>query len=352
MPVQALLAKKILIVDDESVNIMVLEQMLKENGYLNVRGESDPVVALATYEEYAPDLIVLDLRMPIMDGFQVLEQVRARTPDGVYLPVLVLTADVVQEARRRALTAGATDFLTKPFDETEVLLRIENLLRTRWQHLLLHDENAVLDERVRERTAALECANHKLELAQSEIMQRLAVAAEYRDDDTGQHTRRVGEISYLLAQRVGLSPFRCDLIRNAAPLHDVGKIGISDNILLKPGRLTEAEFVVMQSHAAIGASILSDGQSPLTQLAETIARTHHERWNGSGYPQGLVGEEIPIEGQIVGIADVFDALTHARPYKAAWPVEEALVEFEKVRGAHFSPALTDTFMSLQHEQMI
>jgi putative two-component system response regulator len=352
MPVPALLSKKILIVDDEPVNVMILEQMLQESGYQNVCGLTDPTEALAIYEAYAPDLIVLDLRMPVIDGFQVMQHIRARTREGIYLPILVVTADVVQESRRHALTAGATDFLTKPFDEVEVLLRIENLLRTRWQYLLLEDENVVLDHKVHERTQDLETSNQKLEQAQTEIMQRLAVAAEYRDDDTGQHTRRVGKIAYLLARQLGLSPSRCDIIGSAAPLHDVGKIGIPDAILLKPGRLTAEEFATMRGHAAIGSAILSDGHSPLVKLAEVIALTHHERWNGSGYPNGLSGEAIPIEGQITGIVDVFDALTHDRPYKKAWSVKETLNEITQLRSIHFSPNLTDAFMTLPHDEMV
>lgn len=359
MPQQALLSRKILVVDDEPVNVMILEQMLQEAGYKNVRGLTDPAEALASFEAYGPDLIVLDLRMPVIDGFGVMEHIRARTPKGVYLPILVVTADVVQEVRRRALTAGATDFLTKPFDEAEVLLRIENLLRTRWQHLLLQDQNMALDHKVRERTQALESSNQRLELSnrkleqsQTEIVLRLAQAAEFRDDDTGKHTQRVGEISRLLAHHLGLSDSLCDLIGRAAPLHDVGKIGIPDAILLKPGRLTADEFTIMQSHATIGGALLSQGQSPLMQMAETIALAHHERWDGSGYPQGLSGDAIPIEGQIVGVADVFDALTHARPYKAAWPVQETLSEFQRIRGAHFSPTLTDAFMTLPHQTLV
>lgn len=359
MPQPELLSKKILVVDDEPVNVMILEQMLQEAGYKNVRGLTDPAEALASFEAYAPDLVVLDLRMPVIDGFGVMEHIRARISKGVYLPILVVTADVVQEVRRRALIAGATDFLTKPFDETEVLLRIENLLRTRWQYLLLQDENAVLDLKVRERTQALELSNQRLELSnqkldwsQAEIVLRLAQAAEFRDDDTGKHTQRVGEVSRLLAQHMGLTDSRCDLMGLAAPLHDVGKIGTPDAILLKPGRLTADEFTIMQSHATIGGALLSRGQSPLMQMAETIALTHHERWDGSGYPQGLSGDAIPLEGQIVGIADVFDALTHARPYKAAWPVPETLAEFQHLRGVHFSASLIDTFMTLPHQTLV
>lgn len=352
MLLEALQTKRILIVDDEIVNVMILEQMLKESAYTQVQGFTDSSEALGCMETYAPDLIVLDLLMPVVDGFEFLARVRERTPEGVYLPILVVTADATQESRLRALKAGATDFLTKPYDEIEVLLRIENLLRTRWQYLLLQDENARLEHRVSQRTTALQTSNERLEHAQAEIVHRLAQAAEFRDDDTGQHTKRVGETAFLLATSLGLPASQCELIRGAAPLHDVGKIGIPDSILLKPGRLTPEEFTVMQSHAAIGATLLSHGDSPLMELAENIALTHHERWNGSGYPAKLQGDAIPIAGQIVGITDVFDALTHARPYKEAWPIPETLSEIERQRGAQFSPELTDAFMQLDHASLI
>ena len=352
MSIQALLSRRILIVDDEPVNVMILEQMLEDSGYLNVRGLTDSTLALTTIEEYGPDLIVLDLMMPVLNGFEITQQLRARTAKDVYLPVLIVTADISQESRRRALKAGATDFLTKPFDQTEVLLRIENLLRTRWQYLLLQDENAKLEYKVWERTQALEYSNASLEQAQAEIVHRLAQAAEFRDDDTGQHTKRVGHTSYLLALNFGLTPGSCEAIGGAAPLHDVGKIGIPDAILLKPGRLTVEEFAIMQNHTLIGNAILSNGHSELVQVAACIAFTHHERWNGSGYPLGLKGNEIPIEGQIVGIADVFDALTHARPYKKAWPVSDAIEEIKGFSNAQFRADLVEAFLKLPHEDLI
>ncbi len=192
----------------------------------------------------------------------------------------------------------------------------------------------------------------KLEHAQTEILQRLAQAGEFRDDDTGQHTHRVGKIACLMAERLGFSTFHCDMILRAAPLHDVGKIGIPDEILLKPGKLTDEEFAIMKRHAPMGAQILQDGKSTLVCMAELIALTHHERWNGTGYPNGLSGDAIPLEGQIVGIVDVFDALTHARPYKRAWTIQETLDELERVRDAHFSSAVLDAFMQLPHAELL
>ena len=197
----------------------------------------------------------------------------------------------------------------------------------------------LLDEKVRERTKAVEAA-------QNEILERLAQATEYRDDDTGEHTQRVGANSALLAQALGLPPKQVELIRRAAPLHDVGKIGIPDHILLKPGKLTPEEFEVMKTHTLIGARMLSDGSSDLVRIAQSIALTHHERWDGSGYPYAIAGEAIPIEGRIVALADVFDALTHSRPYKKAWPVADAVAEITSQSGHQFDPQLVYVFIGL------
>ena len=329
---------RILIVDDQASNVLLLEGILQEEDYTAYRGITDSRQVLPMFLEYQPDLILLDLQMPYLDGFEVMNQLRARVPPGAFLPILVLTADITPEAKRQALAEGATDFLTKPFDQTEVVLRIGNLLRTRVLHLQLQNQNQLLEEKVRERTA-------ELEETQIEILKRLALAAEYRDDDTGEHTKRVGQMSAQIAQALGLPEPEVELIRRASPLHDVGKIAIPDSILLKPGKLTPEEFELMKTHTTLGAKMLSGEQFPLLQRAEEIALTHHERWDGTGYA-GLKGETIPITGRIVAAADVFDALTSARPYKEAWPRAEAIEEVQRQSGRQFDPRVVGAFLNV------
>jgi putative two-component system response regulator len=330
---------RILIVDDEQANVGVLSQILSRVGYTNLRTTTDPRLAIPLYQDYRPDLILLDLHMPVLDGFAILEQLTPLIPPGAYLPVLTLTGDSRPETRQRALSTGAKDFLTKPFDLTEVLLRIQNLLETRFLHLQLQDQNRVLELKVAERTG-------DLEMAQIEILDRLASAAEFRDDETGQHTHRVADLAAELGQRLGLDEAVVKLIRRAAPLHDLGKIGIPDGVLLKPGRLTDQEFDVMKTHTTIGARILSGGKSSFVRMAEEIAWSHHERWDGSGYPRGLAGEAIPLASRLVSVADVFDALTHDRPHRKAWPLREVLVEIEHGSGRRFDPQVTRAFSRL------
>ena len=329
---------RILIVDDQQENVTLLRRMLSKAGYRDIEGTTEPGRVEMLYEAFGPDLVILDLHMPAMDGFAVLERLRARTARSTYLPILVLTGDHDPLKRRRALAAGATDFLAKPFDIVEVMLRIRNLLETRHLHQLLWNQNVGLEERVRQRTS-------QLEEAQGEILARLAAAAEHRDDDTGRHTFRVGQLSAVLAQALGLPHDLVEVIRAAAPLHDVGKIGVPDQILLKVGKLTDEEFAVMKTHTTIGAAILAGGSSRLVIEAERIALSHHERWDGGGYPNGLAGEEIPLGARIVAVADVFDALTHARPYRAAWPLEQVLEEMRAQRGRHFDPVVVDAFLA-------
>lgn len=330
---------RILIIDDEEGNVEVLTRMLKAAGYRSVQGTTDSTQAVPLLYQFRPDLILLDLTMPVMDGFAVLEQLAPLIPSDSYLPILILTGDIRFEARQRALSSGAKDFLLKPFDMTEVLLRIKNLLVTRDLYLLLQDQNQNLEARVAART-------RELEEARMEILQRLSDAAEYRDDDTGQHTKRVATIAVAIGRSMELDHHTLELLRWSSPLHDVGKIGIPDSVLLKPGRLSEAEMEIMKSHTTIGARILMGGQSPLVQMAETIALNHHERWDGKGYPRQLAGDRIPLEARLVAVADVFDALTHARPYRAAWSVEETRAEIERGAGKHFDPEITRIFLGL------
>ncbi len=334
----ALKKAKLLIVDDDPHTVRLLEGILKQAGYTRLTSTSDARQALPLYLESQPDLLLLDLRMPHLDGFAVMRLLTPRIPAGRYFPILVLTAEIRPKAKHKALREGAHDFLTKPFDVTEVLLRIRNLLTMRFLHRQLEVQNECLEEQVRERTS-------ELVDAQIEILQRLSLAAEYRDDDTGEHTRRVGRVAALLAQSLGWPPDQVELIRCAAPLHDIGKIGISDRVLLKQGELTPEEFVEMKQHIMVGAKTLSGSRSPLLQLAEVIALTHHERWDGTGYME-LKGENIPLPGRIVTVADVFDALTHTRPYKQAWPIERARGEIAGQAGRHFDPQVVEAFLQV------
>ena len=331
---------RILVVDDQPANVEVLARILKREGYRNVKSTNDPREALPLFTQFQPDLILLDLVMPHLDGVAVIELLRPHIPASAYLPILVLTADSTAEAKRRALSAGAKDFLAKPFDRTEVLLRIQNLLETRLLYRQLQGVNDTLEDEVAKRT-------RELQDARNETLQRLALAAERRDDDTGEHIRRVGALSALVAEAMELTGAQVELIGGAAPLHDVGKIGIPDGILLKPGKLQSEEFERMKTHSAIGADILAGSSVPVLRMAEEIALTHHERWDGTGYPYGLRAMEIPLSGRIVAVADVFDALTHERPYKEAWPVREAVEEIERQSERQFDPRVVEAFLAVR-----
>lgn len=321
---------RILIVDDEQVNIQILRRILGRAGFNDLITTVHPREAVPLFIERKPDLLLLDLHMPGCTGFEVLEMLHPNLDPTAYFPVLVLTGDATSEAKTRALEGGAKDFLAKPFDASEVMLRIRNLLETRMLYAALQDQNMGLEDKVAERTA-------ELEGSQIEILDRLARAAELRDDDTGRHTQRVGELSARIAAALDSSSVMVEVLRRAAPLHDVGKIGIPDGILLKAGRLTPAEFEIVKTHSTIGAGILSGGRSDLVTLAERIALCHHERWDGSGYPHGLDGDDIPLEARIVAVADVFDALSHDRPYRLRWPLDAVLAHIGQAAGSHFDP---------------
>ncbi len=328
---------KILVVDDESVNVLLLERLLRGEGYRHIVTTTDSREVVPLYREQRFDIVLLDIRMPHLDGFQVMAALRELDEEDDYVPILVLTAQIDPETRLRALQEGARDFLNKPFDRWEVLTRIRNMLEVRLLHNRVREQNRELERRVRERT-------RELNETRLEIIRRLGRAAEYRDNETGNHIIRMSQMAQRLARAAGLSEARCELILHAAPMHDIGKIGIPDRILLKPGKLDPEEWEEMKRHVEIGAEILSGHDSELMRLARTIALTHHERWDGNGYPRGLKGEEIPIEGRIVAIVDVFDALTSERPYKRAWAVEEAVEEIRRGAGSHFDPHLVSLFL--------
>lgn len=330
---ETITAAKVLIVDDQVMNIEVLTRLLKRVGFTNVTGISDPRHVVSIFQKDPPDILLLDLNMPDFDGFEVMEQLEPWILGSreTYLPVLVLTSDITRSARERSLAMGANDFLTKPLDPVEVQQRIENLLETRFLYLELTNQNESLEQRVLARTADLwETVGHleqaKLQVRASEVetVTRLSAAAEFRDDGTARHIIRMGDYCALLMERAGGTEDRCELMRIASRMHDIGKIGTPDSILLKPGPLTDAERATMQEHARNGYKILAGSQSELLQLAATIALTHHEKIDGSGYPQGLREGQIPLEGRMAAVADVFDALTTDRVYKDAMPPEAAL----------------------------
>src|SRR5215204_1914907 len=326
---------RILIVDDEEANVEILTRILTRAGFCRLASTTDARQALDLYVRHRPDLILLDLHMPHLDGLEVMASLN-EIAEATYLPILILSADLTPTARRDALSRGAKDFVSKPFVQDELLLRMKTLLETRFLYIQIQSHNQLLEAKVRERT-------RELVDAQIEIIERLAMAAEFRDDNTGHHTQRVGQMSSLLARQLGLPDSQVSLIARAAPLHDVGKIGVPDTILLKMGQLSKAEFEVVKHHTVIGARILSGGKFPLLRLAEEIAFCHHERWDGEGYA-GMRKTDIPLAGRIVGVADVFDALTQRRPYKPAWPVGEAIAEIDRQRARQFDPAVVEAFL--------
>jgi len=330
---------RVLIVDDQPGNVLLLTRILEREGFRHVKSTTDSREVVPLFAAFAPDILLLDLHMPHHDGFQVMRDIGQALGEDAYVPTVVLTADVSTKARDVALTMGANDFLTKPFDPTEVVLRVRNLLNTRLMHLRLADRSDRLQEDVERKQAALESAR-------VEVLDRLARAVDLRDNETFAHTQRVGDLSARLAGRLGLSTAQVELLRRAAPLHDIGKIGISDAVLLKPGRLTEEEFAHVRTHTTIGAELLTGSTIPVLQVAKVVAVGHHERWDGTGYPNGLSGIAIPVEARIVAVADVFDALTHARPYKEAWPVDQAVEEIVAQRARHFDPDVVDAFLGL------
>lgn len=329
---------KVLIVDDNAVNIVIVEKILRQDGFNNIYSTTDAKAVRDLYREHHFDAILLDVHMPEMNGFDVMAELQADNPDD-YLPILMLTADHTPETRHLSLSSGAKDFISKPFERVEVLFRVRNIVEVRMLHKEVLNANEVLEDKVRQRT-------HQLYEAQIKLIECLGKAAEYRDNETGMHVVRMSQSSALLARQMGLSAEECEIILHASPMHDIGKIAIPDHVLLKPGKLEGKEWRTMQSHAEVGAQILASYDSKLMEVASIIARTHHERWDGKGYPDGLQGEEIPLYTRIVSVCDVFDALTSTRPYKVAWPVSKALGYLQENSGSQFDPKVVTEFIAI------
>jgi putative two-component system response regulator len=330
-------ASNILVVDDEAANIKLISKILRNDGFKAVISTQSPFEAIELFNKIKIDLILLDLNMPGLDGYSVLDILN--DSEAGLPPVLIITAQYGQENRQLAFDKGARDYVTKPFDAPELLSRIKNLLEVQVTKIKLKNQNEILEQRVIDRTQQIYESRLK-------IVRHLGRAAEYKDNETGMHIVRMSKISCLLGKAVGMNEHDYNLLLNASPMHDIGKIGIPDSVLLKPGKLTPEEWRIMKTHVQIGANILSDDSAELLSMAHSIALTHHEKYDGSGYPNGLVGESIPLVGRISAIADVFDALTSERPYKKAWSVESAVVLIKKERGKHFDPMLVDMFIKL------
>lgn len=337
-----LAGSRILIVDDSPANLVILEKMLAYQDCSVSKAENGET-ALALARSEIPDLILLDVMMPGMNGFEVCRELKA-APATADIPVIFVTAADEIEHVKEGFASGGADFVRKPFQPAELLARSG-----------LHVENrrlrGHLELQVKARTTELSGALSDLRAANLELIHRLSQAAELRDNETANHLHRMSHYSVAIARAAGLDAEAITLIQEASPMHDLGKIGIPDGILLKPGKLTTEEFAVMKKHPQIGAELLAGLDAPVIRMAATIALTHHEKFDGSGYPYGLSKQSIPIEGRIVAIADVFDALTTSRPYKEAWPLERALAYLHEHAGTHFDPELIAAFDRAEEEIM-
>ena len=319
----------ILVIDDLPDNLDLMANILRDQ--YRVLIATSGADGLATVRRHPPDLILLDIMMPDMNGYQVCQRLK-EDPRSRDIPVIFVTALTDARDEQHGLDLGAVDFLHKPCHPALILRRLRI-------HLDSLNQSRALEAKVQERTA-------QLEHSRIELIRRLGRAAEYRDNETGMHVIRMSQTTRLLAQAAGLPESQSELLFLAAPMHDVGKIGIRDDILLKPGKLDAAEWAMMQTHTKIGAEIIGEHDSPLLNMARSIALTHHEKWNGGGYPKGLAGTAIPLEGRIVSIADVYDALTSVRPYKRAWSSQEALAYLREQAGESFDPGLVPLFLGL------
>lgn len=330
--------KRILAVDDDPTNLKLISSMLTKRDY-DCLCEKSGQDALEAIQLFRPDLMLVDVMMPEMDGFQLTRHIKANNFTK-HIPIILITSLSDRESRFQGLEAGAEEFVSKPIDQMELLMRIRNLLRLKEISDELAKHKMSLETKIEVRT-------EELYDTRLEIVRSLSQAAEFRDNETSKHVIRMSQISYLLAQQAGFSEEQCDLILNAAPMHDIGKGGIPDNILLKAGKLTESEWEVMKTHTKIGFRILNtENPSHLMNMAKSIALCHHEKWDGSGYPRGLKGESIPAEARVVALADVFDALISKRPFREAWTKDEAVAEIDKQKGKHFQPSLVDAFFDI------
>jgi putative two-component system response regulator len=335
----------ILAVDDNAQNLQVMEAMLVSQGYLVELAENGEE-ALRIVETDPPDLILLDAMMPGLDGFEVTRRIKSR-PDSSGIPIVMVTALTQMEDRVRALEAGADEFLNKPVDKTEIRARVRSLLKVKDynDHMVHHQRE--LEAEVASRTKELEEAFRSLKSANKETIVRLSRAAEYKDSNTGSHILRMSNYAAIVALELGYADKAAEDLLVAAPMHDIGKIGIPDRVLLKAGALDDDEWAIMKRHCEIGFSILSGSDSDFISLGATIAYTHHEKWDGTGYPNRLGGENIPLAGRIITIADVFDALSSRRPYKAAFSLETSFGIIREGRGRHFDPQVVDAFFGAQ-----
>lgn len=317
----------ILIVDDTPENIDIMSEVLLPE--YKVKVALSGLRALKIAEEVPhPDMILLDVMMPDMNGYEVCKRLKAN-PATKGIPIIFITTESENENEQKGLELGAVDYIKKPFCASIVRARIQT-------HLALYDQNRALEEKVRIRTK-------ELEETQLEIVHRLGGAAEFRDNDTGLHVVRMSHYSRLIAEGLGYGKAWSELIFNASAMHDLGKIGIPDSILLKPGKLSDEEWEIMRKHPEFGATILGDLDSELLKLSKEIALSHQEKWDGTGYPYGLKGKDIPLSGRLVAIADVFDALTTKRPYKKAWSIDETIDYIDNNAGTHFDPELVKIF---------
>ncbi|CAM2064823.1 Response regulator [Sulfidibacter corallicola] len=326
--------QRVLITDDEPNNLQLMRQILRDDYHISTA--TDGPMALEVASKVVPDIILLDVMMPGMDGYEVCTRLKAN-PETARIPVIFVSARAEIEDEDRGFQVGAVDYITKPVSRPIVLARTAT-------HLALYDQQRACEERVVRKTAELACS-------QSAAIHMLGEAGHYNDTDTGVHIWRMAAYSGAIARRAGWHVDRAAMLALAAPMHDTGKIGIPDAILKKPARLDAEEWVVMKTHTTIGHSILSKSDTPLFRMAADVALSHHEKWNGEGYPAGLSGVDIPESARIVAIADVFDALTMVRPYKKAWPIDAALAELERGSGNHFEPRLVACFMEIESEIM-